>query len=499
MSWRWLSLVVGALLVVAMVSIAAASVALYGPFDPGDGSLYRGQRGLEELLVRLAASPQAAARQRIRLAERRLQAVQRLAGSQHESAALAELEQALRTVVQAASICPAADNSELRLRALDLFLASGQLFRYLARPASNQQPDTMSLQTWIASITQQLRQPGFNFCNFAGLLDPSAAPEAPAAETSALPSATPLWVNPHIVYFPPGSLGAQHQFYPLVGSHAEIDCLGCHMKGEYAGIQNQCEGCHQAHMPADHYPGMCALCHSPTGWMDIVYEHPYPEADDCTVCHQKVRPVEHYPGQCSACHTTTAWTPAWFDHAAAQATDCQTCHAINRPVGHWNGQCSLCHSTTAWVPASFNHAAAGATDCQSCHTRPAGHWGGQCSACHSTSAWRPASFNHAAAGATDCIACHSSRRPANHFDGQCSGCHSTNAWTPANFNHSFPMNHGGAGGKCATCHPSGGSSWTCFNCHNKAEMDKKHNEKGIPDYASRCLECHAGGNNGGDD
>jgi len=36
--------------------------------EPTDGGIYRGQRGLEELLVRLAASPQAAARQRIRLA-----------------------------------------------------------------------------------------------------------------------------------------------------------------------------------------------------------------------------------------------------------------------------------------------------------------------------------------------------------------------------------------------------------------------------------------------
>jgi hypothetical protein len=55
------------------------------------------------------------------------------------------------------------------------------------------------------------------------------------------------------------------------------------------------------------------------------------------------------------------------------------------------------------------------------------------------------------------------------------------------------MNHGRANGQCAACHPGGGSAWTCFGCHNKTEMDKKHAEERITNYAARCMECHSDG------
>ena len=189
--------------------------------------------------------------------------------------------------------------------------------------------------------------------------------------------------------------------------------------------------------------------------------------------------------QCQNCHAEGVY--------AGTPNLCSTCHAAVRPAGHYSGECSLCHGPDAWLPATFNHQAVGATNCQSCHAdkKPANHFAGQCSACHSTSAWRPASFNHAAAGATDCQSCHA--RPANHFSGQCSQCHATTAWLPANYSHTFPLNHGGANGTCATCHPGGGSAYTCFNCHNEGELTQKHNEEGIPDYISRCMECHADG------
>ena len=136
-----------------------------------------------------------------------------------------------------------------------------------------------------------------------------------------------------------------------------------------------------------------------------------------------------------------------------------------------------------------------ATDCQSCHARPANHWQGQCSGCHNTSNWKSVNFNHALVGATDCQSCHT--RPANHFQGQCSTCHTTNAWKPATFTHSFPMNHGGANGVCSACHTNGGNGPAdCFLCHNRAELDRKHAEERITDYASHCLDCHPGGRGG---
>ncbi|MBE0685086.1 MAG: hypothetical protein IH585_03720 [Anaerolineaceae bacterium] len=302
-------------------------------------------------------------------------------------------------------------------------------------------------------------------------------------------------IEPHKIPFLPGSTGANHEFFPLMGKHAELTCEGCHSGITYAGLPNQCVECHLTVLPENHYQGVCSLCHTATGWISAFFDHSVAAATDCQSCHLVNQPANHFPGQCSSCHSTNAWIPASFNHAVAGATDCQSCHTKNKPNNHFSGQCSACHSTNAWIPANFNHAAAGATDCQSCHSgnKPANHFSGQCSACHSTNAWRPASFNHAAAGATDCQSCHSGNRPANHFAGQCSSCHSTDTWSGASFSHSFPVNHGNANGECAQCHPSGGSSWTCFNCHSQSEMTKKHEEKGIPDYVARCMECHGNG------
>ncbi len=302
-------------------------------------------------------------------------------------------------------------------------------------------------------------------------------------------------IEPHKIPFLPGSSGANHEFFPLMGKHAELTCEGCHSGLTYEGLPDQCVECHLAVLPDNHYQGLCSLCHTASGWIPASFDHTSVSAADCQSCHLVNKPQNHFSGQCSSCHSTTAWIPASFDHAVAGATDCQSCHSVNKPANHFSGQCSACHSTNGWRPASFNHAAVGATDCQSCHTgnKPVNHFSGQCSACHNTNAWRPASFNHAAMGATDCQSCHSGNKPANHFAGQCSSCHSTDSWEGASFSHSFPINHGKANGECAQCHTSGGSSWTCFNCHSQSKMTEKHEEEGIPDYVVRCMECHGNG------
>ncbi len=273
-------------------------------------------------------------------------------------------------------------------------------------------------------------------------------------------------------------------------NHYSGRCGACHSREAWkpANFDHQvagatdCQTCHAR--PAGHYNGQCSACHATSGWKPASFDHQVAGATDCQTCH--ARPAGHYGGQCSACHATSGWKPASFDHQVAGATDCQTCHA--RPAGHYGGQCSQCHATNGWLPASFDHQAAGATDCQSCHARPAGHYGGQCSQCHSTNGWLPASFDHS--GQTNCSGCHTP--PANHFSGQCSQCHSTNSWQGATFEHSFPLNHGNANGNCSSCHPSGGSAYNCYLCHNEQEMIKHHAEKGITDL-SNCLSCHPGG------
>jgi hypothetical protein len=483
------------------------AIAWLSPFHPGAGPLYRVQRALEDGVLMLRSTPAGQAGQSIHLAERRLADLAALQGQPNEPLALFELQQALRSALAAVSRSPQSAAGDLREPIQAVFEQASALLARL-NPADPLEAYSLRLlQEWVALTLQRLRQPGLQLSDLGLLVTnaPAADLEPGVVQAGGLPTETagtptPHPVSPHSVIFPPGSPGARHAFYPLIGRHGAIDCAACHPQGIYAGTTTDCATCHRDQLPAAHFPGACDTCHAPTAWSDIHFTHSLPQAADCAGCHQRARPASHYPGQCSACHTTAAWLPASFDHAVAGATDCLSCHTGNRPANHWGGQCSACHSTASWLPATFNHAAAGATDCLSCHvaSRPANHWTAQCSACHSTNAWRPASFNHAAAGATDCIGCHSGNRPANHYDGQCSTCHSTNAWRPANFNHSFPMNHGNANGQCSSCHPGGGSAWTCFTCHNQGEMDHKHFEKGILDYASRCLECHPGGRDADD-
>ena len=98
------------------------------------------------------------------------------------------------------------------------------------------------------------------------------------------------------------------------------------------------------------------------------------------------------------------------------------------------------------------------------------------------------------AGTNDtCQACHAQDRPPNHFQGQCSSCHATTAWTPANFNHTFPIDHGGANGKCSVCHPGGTDGYTCTTCHDMNKLVAEHQEEGIVDFVGKCVSCHANG------
>jgi hypothetical protein len=290
--------------------------------------------------------------------------------------------------------------------------------------------------------------------------------------------------------------------------HYVGQCSLCHVAGTVwvpatvdhaAANLTDCQSCHAKIRPTTHYVGQCSLCHiAGTVWKPATVNHVAAKLTDCQSCHAAKRPANHYTGQCSLCHIAgTVWKPATVDHVAAKLTDCQSCHAAKRPANHYTGQCSACHTAgTAWLPARFNHVAAGATNCQGCHAAksPANHYTGQCSACHTAgTAWLPANFNHAAAGATDCQSCHAAKRPANHFTGQCSLCHTAGtAWKPANFKHTFPLNHNGANGVCAKCHPNNPPAYTCFNCHNQTEITKKHAEEGISNLTN-CATCHPTG------
>jgi hypothetical protein len=331
--------------------------------------------------------------------------------------------------------------------------------------------------------------------------------------------------------------------FPLEGRHAEAECLLCHRQAtnlaDLSAAPSDCIACHRTDDLHEGRLGLdCGECHGPDGW------------EGASLDHDRTRfslTGSHVEVDCGRCHVDRQWTGI--------GTACRTCHsADDKHDGQFAVDCADCHTAVAWSDVTFTHARTGfpleashaEVNCAGCHPggqyvgTPSscfgchageddhnGRFGRDCGACHRPTRWSDATFDHELAsfrltGAharvaceschrggsfsgtpSSCSACHS--RPSSHgsaFSGDCGSCHSTSAWRPASFNgpHPFPMNHGGAGGNCATCHPSSLTSSSCTVCHehNEAKMQDEHKE--ISGFSmGACLNCHPGGREGDDD
>ncbi len=217
-------------------------------------------------------------------------------------------------------------------------------------------------------------------------------------------------VTPQFVPFPADSVGAKHEFYPLLGQHANQECQVCHTTNQYQGTSTTCLACHNNLTPLNHYTGECASCHVPDSWQLVNFDHQLVGTADCLSCHATVAPANHYTGACSSCHNTISWLPATFDHTLAGAADCLACHANDAPVNHFAGQCSTCHhSTTTWTGASYNHTfpithGGANSNCLSCHVNTTVNW--SCSTCHNDAAMVSKHKEEGMTNITNCLQCH---------------------------------------------------------------------------------------------
>lgn len=260
--------------------------------------------------------------------------------------------------------------------------------------------------------------------------------------------------------------------FKLDGKHAEAACTKCHLDARtVADLQSVPRDCFSCHRQDDEHDGRfgqdCAACHSPEGWQPAKFDH--------NLSAFKLE-GEHAEAKCEQCHVDNVFkgTP----------TDCYSCHQQDdEHNGEYGTDCGGCHTPNDWEDASFDHNLSnfpltGAhvnVDCEKCHTN------GQFKGLDTT-----------------CFACHA--EPTEHmgdFGTDCAACHTTTAWTPATYNrdHTFPMDHGESGiSSCATCHPAGYKTYTCYGCHehNEANIRSEHLEEGISNFEN-CMECHADG------
>ncbi|MBK5108822.1 MAG: hypothetical protein JJE12_11865, partial [Anaerolineales bacterium] len=396
------SLVFGILVVFGFVVLAA-----WRPLKPGS-PIFIPQYIAEQTSALLIRDAGERALYYVELAEQRGYDLSSRVGGNHELIAARYLDAALDQVLGAVDIDKMDNEVVINSRLADLVNQTETVLRLLKRAPQDYADTYAAIQTKVQALRALAKNNRATPREF----------DRPSGMTLMLPLVTGESLddkllsqagltNPQGVAFLPGSPGAVHDFFPLVGVHAALECESCHFNGQYAGTLDWCEACHIGDKPPNHFAGDCTACHNAYSWADVNLDHILAEASDCQACHLDDRPVNHYTAQCSLCHLTTTWSSATFNHQAIGATDCQTCHLRDKPANHFEGQCSQCHDTSAWRNATFNHQAVGATDCAACHLdeRPANHFEGQCSQCHDTSAWRNATFNHQAVGATDCAAC----------------------------------------------------------------------------------------------
>jgi hypothetical protein len=282
-----------------------------------------------------------------------------------------------------------------------------------------------------------------------------------------------------------------HSSFPLNLGHSTVACTDCHIGGNYSQLAKDCYSCHSAdynstknpNHAAAGYSKLCETCHTLNpGWKPATFDHSkFPlnlghSVPVCSDCHTNGN-YTSTPTDCYSCHATDYASAKNPDHAAAGYSKlCETCHTLN----------------PGWKPSTFDHSKFSLT---------LGHAGLNCTDCHIGGNYTNTP--------TDCYACHKTNydnttNPGHaklSFSTTCTTCHTTNpGWKPATYAQhdaqSFKIYSGAHRGNwttCSDCHTDAASYaiYTCLTCHNKADMDSRHNGRQGYSYSSAaCFNCH---------
>jgi predicted CXXCH cytochrome family protein len=287
------------------------------------------------------------------------------------------------------------------------------------------------------------------------------------------------------VAWKPASL--DHSKFPLTLGHSAINCVDCHIGGNYTSTATACYSCHQKNYTATTNPNhigagfstVCSTCHSTApGWKSSTFKHiaTFPLT------------LGHAGRVCTDCHKGGNYSSTSKDCSSCHQQDYNATTNPNHLTAGFPATCTTCHtSTAAWKPATFSHSTFPLT---------LGHAAKACIDCHKTGNYTAIS--------KDCYTCHQQTYTAttnpNHvtsgFSTACATCHTTNpAWKPATFNHiaTFPLTLGHAGRTCVECHKSGTYTSTpkdCYSCHQldyTASTNPNHITAGMPTV---CTTCH---------
>ncbi|MCQ3972096.1 MAG: hypothetical protein DPW09_01475 [Anaerolineae bacterium] len=198
--------------------------------------------------------------------------------------------------------------------------------------------------------------------------------------------------------------------YPLLGKHAEVECIDCHTGvGTLAGFKEaptDCAGCHQ--QDNQHPPNFgtdCARCHNTDAWQTEIFDHnlstfkltgQHAEVacskchvggvfrgtpQECVACHVQDDVHSLMLGtDCAECHTPQDWKQVTFDHSQTR---------FKLTGKHTQVACTQCHQNNIFAGTP--------TRCVSCHAKDdvhRGQFGQDCAHCHTTETWKLPSMGH---------------------------------------------------------------------------------------------------------
>ncbi|RME48181.1 MAG: hypothetical protein D6791_03985, partial [Chloroflexi bacterium] len=304
------------LLVLAILVGAGELMVEVHPFAPGQ-PLYSLQEILEDARLAIARGPASRAELALALAQKHLEDVRELAGTDLEKLALEAFNRSLNEVLRSVAILPPEESATTRAHLLALTNDALEVFDTLG--SGTEVERTIAKVTRIRQLTLLKRSTGADFLALieATIADDGQIVLAQSANGNRV-------IDPRAVPFPAQSLGS-HNFFPLTGVHTTAACQSCHLDGVYRGTPRECEDCHLNPHPerfGDVEP-FCTVCHNTTDFRAVNFDHvAFNASDGCESCHAPDVPADHYDGACSDCHvSTTDWSKVQMDHTGL--TDCQ--------------------------------------------------------------------------------------------------------------------------------------------------------------------------------
>jgi hypothetical protein len=278
--------------------------------------------------------------------------------------------------------------------------------------------------------------------------------------------------------------------YPLMGKHAQVECIQCHAKGDFKKpvAFAKCMDCHTE----DPHKGQfakraggieCANCHTVEGFKPSTFtvkEH----ASSAYPLQGK-----HAEVKCEQCHLPKG-KDTLFKVKFQQCTDCHNDrHAGQFAAAPWLNKCDQCHNLEGYRPSTFSLA----RHKQTRFLLTGGHAAVTCAECHKELI--PVGDKMTAIyhwQNLDCTSCHNDPHKGQFkermlragLDGKaagCEACHTTKSWKElSRFDHSktdFPL----VGAHRATA---------CADCHKPPNLETKLTNVDFKTAPTKCEECH---------